>query len=183
MNRLIRTMIIVVSTGLTFIGLVVIAVVLPTVHDIIDHQKLIQQRYADVEERYQRAQQIRTTLKNYETIRTYEQQITSLFITHENQIAFIDTLELLAKQKNLQLTVNADLSVTDTKTTYTKIPVVLNIKGATSDIIAFVRDIEVSLIYIEVQAVALASDDPENSTWDTSNASISGHVYRLNQVN
>lgn len=163
--------------ALAGIAAICVFIVLPCIKKM---KEITQQVYfvrKDLEARYERGQSIRKTADDLRIIEPAISRLSLAYIKRDEELKFITLLEVLAKQNNLEQTIN-NLTFKEEKVANAKIvvvPVEIILGGDFADILKYISALEQLDYYVNLDNVALRP-----AAAGAAQANISGKVYWLN---
>ncbi|MFA6410369.1 MAG: type 4a pilus biogenesis protein PilO [Candidatus Buchananbacteria bacterium] len=172
-KKIIISIIIILST--TF--LIIYLIILPTVKDILEINKLVYAERVDLEKKYERGQLLRKTIEDFQKIKPQENRLISVFVIESKELEFITTLEKISNTQQLdqKIYLKSAVKTKDKEEIYDSLPVEIAIKGNFTGILKYLNDLEKLNYYFNISTINIGTEDGSESV----SANLKGKIYIL----
>ncbi len=174
-----------IVTTLVFVILFIIAlvffIIIPTLTDIKTINDDIYFQREDLERKYLEGQLRQTIAENYERVKRHETDLQSIFVHPGQELTYITTIEILAEENNLELTLSlSDFDNVEQKTS--SIPFTIQITGVYRAILSFINDLESQEAYFDIDRLVLTRKTRNTAiAVDQVTATLEGSLYTFTQ--
>jgi Tfp pilus assembly protein PilO len=156
------------------IGSIVYFVVIPTVNDIKSIRNEIEAQRIDLEIKYKKGQSIKQLTENLKIIEPQISKLEQIFISNDEVLEFITTLEEAANEKNVSQKINLATSKSVKEESYQKTPLQIITNGGFIKQLNYLISLEALNYYINIKSLELTAGSPRsiNSGGQTKESSI-----------
>lgn len=158
---------------------VVMLVIIPTIHDIKKISQAVYEERVDLERKYRRGQLLRETIKEFEKFQPQQGKLMDTFIVRGQELAFITTLEQIARQNNVTQDIQISFPEADNEKTFSEAPLTLSAQGSFSQIVEYMNNLERLNIYLIFSSLKMTAAGTQDRA-DLVTAIMSGKAYILN---
>jgi Tfp pilus assembly protein PilO len=155
-NFSLKNKIIVIIVGfLIFISLIIFLIVIPTVNDILEIGKEIENQRIDLEAKYIKGQNLRQLTENLEKINSQLSKLEQIFISNNRELEFITTLEGVASKNSISQKINLGNQEDIANYDYKKTAIQLIAQSNFTNIINYLLDLESLEYYLNIKNIEL----------------------------
>lgn len=136
---------------------VVFFVIMPSINDIASMQSNIQSQYFDLEKKYLKGQNLRKLSENLNSIQPKMAKLDQIFISKDQELDFVTTLENLATKNNI--TQKISMSPPAMVSNYSKTPIQIATTGNFNNQVNYLKSIEGLPYMINVKSIEITPVD------------------------
>ena len=141
---------------LIMVGIMLFAV-FPTINDIQKIRKAIEAQRIDLEVKYERGQSLKKLSENLKIIEPQLSELEEIFISEDEVLEFITTLEEIAGNNDITQTINLISSKSSAKNGHKKIPLRITASGDFVGQLNYLTELESLNYYINIKSLELTS--------------------------
>ncbi|OGY47433.1 MAG: hypothetical protein A3J65_04780 [Candidatus Buchananbacteria bacterium RIFCSPHIGHO2_02_FULL_45_11b] len=160
-------------------GLIVYAIILPTIQDIKKISDAVYAERMDLEKKYIRGQLLKKTLEDFEKARPQKEKLASVFVNQGKELEFITALEKIAADQGLKQNIQmpAATGKKSEKNLYSRL-LGITVNGDFIGILKYLKDLEKLNYYFNISSLTVGLDG-KNPGNKAVNAILTGKIYTL----
>ena len=177
-----KIIILIVAVGLIS-GSIVYWIILPTMRDIKQITAAVYAERLDLEKKYLRGQLLKKTVADFEQVKDQQAVLTKSFVAAGQELKFIQTLENLASQHQIDQEIKLAADATSQKSAdLSPLPLTLNLKATFNQTMDYLQDLERLNLYIVISSFNIAIvGESQQRPQGLTNTVLTGKVYRLGE--
>ncbi len=140
-----------------FIAGLIYFIILPTMKDIEETGAQIKFQIADLDKKYYKSKNAKQSIESLKAIEGDVEKLDGVFISQDQELAFITALEKIAAKNNIDQNINLDLSPGAKNNKYGKIPLRLAAQGNFINQFNYLHDLERLNYYLNIKSLDLSA--------------------------
>lgn len=132
-------------------------IILPAVKDIEETGAQIKSQRTELDKKYYKSKNARQSTKSLKAIEDDVEKLDRVFISQNQELAFITALEEIAVKNNINQNINLNLSSGGKNNKYGTIPLILTTQGNFINQFNYLRDLERLNYYLNIKSLNLSA--------------------------